>query len=201
MYLLPRETRVSDPCPRRQDQRGRNPGLERAGATAAAHTIREPAAQRKPCASGRSPRTGLGTACGQLPVPSAALTAARSPRRGRPRRMMRARTRAGAPARVGTPPGRTGPPRARPGGVPGERGPAARAGWARGNPRGYRPPGRAGVGLTRRAERSVRRAGPAGGLAPGSPPAVPRERLNCHWDRSRSWVSSVVVLDSQYACN
>ena len=48
MYLLPGETRVSDPCPRHQDQRGRNPGSERAGATAAAPTISEPAAQRKP---------------------------------------------------------------------------------------------------------------------------------------------------------
>jgi len=54
MYLLAGEARVSDPCPRRQDQRGRNPGSERAGATAAALTISESTAQRKPCTSGRS---------------------------------------------------------------------------------------------------------------------------------------------------
>jgi hypothetical protein len=42
MYQLPGKTRVSDPCPHHQDQRGQNPGSERAGATAAAPTISEP---------------------------------------------------------------------------------------------------------------------------------------------------------------
>ena len=52
---LPGETRVSDPCPRHQDQRGRNPGSERAGTTAAAPTISEPTAQRSPAGQALTP--------------------------------------------------------------------------------------------------------------------------------------------------
>jgi hypothetical protein len=75
MYLLFGETRVSDPCPHHRDQRGRNPGSERAGATAAALTISESTAQRKPhFRMVTSHRPGL--AYGHLPVPSEALIAA-----------------------------------------------------------------------------------------------------------------------------
>jgi hypothetical protein len=49
MDQLPEKTRVSDPCPRHQDQRGQNPGSERAGATAAAPTISEPGRTTEGC--------------------------------------------------------------------------------------------------------------------------------------------------------